>query len=57
MNTREHLKSYMDTASHELKELRTINWPQNRNELNSRMSSLENFLQTTIQELKHTKIG
>ncbi len=52
MNTKEHLMSYMVMTNHELEELRGISWPQNREELKSRMFSLEKFLQTTIKQLK-----
>ena len=53
MNTREHLESYIHKTSIELKELKSISWPKNRNALNKRMTSLKNLLETTIHELDH----
>ena len=53
MNTREHLESYIHKTSFELKELKSISWPENRKSLNKRMASLENLLNATIYELNH----
>ena len=54
MNTREHLESYIHKTNVELKELKSISWPENRNTLNKRMASLEDLLKTAIYELNHT---
>ena len=53
MNTKEHLESYIHKTSIELKELKSISWPENRSALNKRMSSLENLIKNTISELNH----
>ena len=53
MNTREHLESYIYKTSIELKELKSINWTENRNDLDTRVSSLENLIKTTVHELNH----
>ena len=53
MNTKEHLESYIHNTSMELKELKSINWPENRQALNKRMASLEKLLRTTKYELNN----
>jgi hypothetical protein len=57
MNTREHLESYIHKTSVELEKLKSISWPENRNALNRRMTSLENLLETATFELNHTNRG
>ncbi len=54
MNTKEHLESYIHNTNMELKELKSIHWPENRQALNKRMASLEKLLKTAMYELNHT---
>ena len=55
MRTREHLESYVYSTASELKELGTINWPQNLGKLENRINSLENFIHQAVVELKFAK--
>jgi hypothetical protein len=55
MRTREYLESYVYSTTSELKELSSINWPQNLGRLEDRISSLENFIHEAVIELKFAK--
>ena len=55
MKTREYLESYIYSTKNELKDLSMIHWPLNRNKLEDRINSLENFIHETIIEMKIAK--
>ena len=57
MNTREHIEAYIHKTNIELDELKSITWPENRKELEKRMSSLSDLVRSAARELKHTRIS
>ena len=56
MRTKDHLESFLYLTKHELDELGLIHWPLDRNKLEDRINSLQDFIKETRIELKVAKL-
>jgi hypothetical protein len=55
MKMRDHLESYVYSTASELKQLGSINWPQDLEVLEKRISSLEEFINEAVVEIRLEK--